>query len=136
MKVGSAASLQKFLASTNNFKNFIKSNKIPEYAREYQFIRGYIQDRIKELNNNYEENWGEINIYKYILNLFGFINNYINYPTKDNLKIVDWYFIDLIMNKDKIIVRGVFYDLGLFIEDEIVVNGLLELESMINEMNE
>ena len=75
---------------------------------------------------------GEINIYKYILNLIGFINNY---PTKDNLKIVDWYFIDLIINKDKIIVRGIFYDLGLFIEDEIVVNGLLELESIINEMN-
>ena len=127
MKVGSATSLKKFLASANNFKNFIKSNKIPEYAREYQFIRGYIQDRIKELNNNYEENWGEINIYKYILNLFGFI--------KDNLKIVDWYFIDLIISKDKIIVRWVFYDLGLYIEDEIVVNGLLELESIINEMN-
>ena len=135
MKVGSTASAKKFLASTYNFKNLIKSNKIPEYAMEYQFIRGYIQDRIKELNNNYEENWGEINIYKYILNLFGFINNYINYPTKDNLKIVDWYFIDLIINKDKIIVRGIFYDLGLFIEDEIVVNGLLELESIINEMN-
>ena len=135
MKVGSAASLKKFLASTYNFKNFIKSNKILEYAREYQFIRGYIQDRIKELNNNYEENWGEIYIYKYILNLFGFINNYINYPTKDNLKIVDWYFIDLIISKDKIIVRGVFYDLGLYIEDKIVVNGLLELESIINEMN-
>ena len=135
MKVGSTASAKKFLASTYNFKNLIKSNKIPEYAMEYQFIRGYIQDRIKELNNNYEENWGEINIYKYILNLFGFINNYINYPTKDNLKIVDWYFIDLIVSKDKIIVRGVFYDLGLYIEDEIVVNGLLELESIINEMN-
>ena len=99
-------------------------------------ISSYIQDRIKELNNNYEENWGEINIYKYILNLFGFINNYINNPSKYNLKIVDWYFIDLIINKDKIIVRGVFYDLGLYIEDNIVVNGLLELESMINEMNE
>ena len=139
MKTGSPTSQKKFLASKYNFIDFIKSNKIPEYAtnykREYQFIRGYIQDRIKELNNNYEENWGEINIYKYILNLFGFINNYINYPTKDNLKIVDWYFIDLIIIKDKIIVRGVFYDLGLYIEDEIVVNGLLELESIINEMN-
>ena len=92
----------------------------------------YIQDRIKELNKSYEENWGEINIF----NLFGFINNYIDYPTKDNLKIVDWYFIDLIINKDKLMVRGVFYDLGLYIEDEIVVNGLLELELMINEMNE
>ena len=96
----------------------------------------YIQDRINKLKNkSYEENWGEINIYKYILNLFGFINNYINYPSKDNLKIVDWYFIDLIINKDKIIVRGIFYDLGLYIEDEIVSNGLLELELMINEMN-
>ena len=98
-------------------------------------LASYIQDRIKELNKSYEENWGEINIYKYILNLFGFINNYINYLTKDNLKIVDWYFIDLIINKDKIIVRGIFYDLGLYIEDEIVSNGLLELELMINEMN-
>ena len=95
----------------------------------------YIQDRIKELNNKYEDNWGEINIYKYVLNLFGFINNYLNYPTKDKLKIVDWYFIDLIINKDRIIVRGVFYDLGLYIEDEFVVNGLLELETIINEIN-
>ena len=39
-------------------------------------LTSYIQDRIKELNNNYEENRGEINIYKYILNLLGFINNY------------------------------------------------------------
>ena len=100
-------------------------------------LTSYIQDRIKELKNkSYEENWGEINIYKYILNLFGFIDNYINYPSKDNLKIVDWYFIDLNINKDKIIVRGIFYDLGLYIKDEIVVNGLLELESKINEMNE
>ena len=98
-------------------------------------LTSYIQDRIKELNNNYEENWGEINIYKYILNLLGFINNYLNNLTKDNLKIVDWYFIDLIINKNKIIVRGLFYELGLFIEDEIVVNGLLELELMIKEMN-
>ena len=95
----------------------------------------YIKNEIKELNNNYEENWGEINIYKYILNLFGFINNYVYLPTKDNLKIVDWYFIDLIINKDKIMVRGVFYDLGLFIEDEYVVDALLELESLINEMD-
>ena len=80
-------------------------------------LTSYIQDRIKELNNNYEENRGEINIYKYILNLLGFINNYWNNLTKDNLKIVDWYFIDLIINKNKIIVRGLFYELGLFIED-------------------
>ena len=61
MKTGSPTSQKKFLASKYNFIDFIKSNKIPEYAtnykREYQFIRGYIQDRIKELNNSYEENW-------------------------------------------------------------------------------
>ena len=114
----------------SEFKRFIKSNKIPEYAREY------IEYRIKELSNNYEENCVEIIIYKYILNLVGFISNYINNPTKDNLKIVDWYFIDLIINKDKIIVRGLFYELGFYIKDEIVSEGLLELESMINKMNE
>ena len=131
----------------NTFVN-LSNNKIPEFARDYKkeylYIRGlnkefkyYIQDKITKLrNNSYEENWGEINIYKYILNLVGFINNYINNPSKDNLKIVDWYFIDLIINKDKIIVRGVFYELGLYIEDDIVSKGLLELESLINEMNE
>ena len=61
MKVGSAASLQKFLASTNNFKNFIKSNKIPEYAkdykREYFFVKGlnlqfeYFNKKLEYLNN-------------------------------------------------------------------------------------
>ena len=75
-------------------------------------------------------------IYEYILNLLNFINNYFVNPTKNNLKIVDWYFIDLIIKKDKIIVRGLFYDLGLFIEDKILIEGLLELESRINEMNE
>ena len=131
----------------NTFVN-LSNNKIPEFARDYKkeylYIRGlnkefkyYIQDKITKLrNNSYEENWGEINIYKYILNLVGFINNYINNPSKDNLKIVDWYFIDLIINKDKIIVRGVFYELGLYIEDDIVSKGLLELESLINEKNE
>ena len=99
-------------------------------------LSSYIQDRIKELNKSYDKNWGEINIYNYILNLIGFINNYINNPHKSNLKVVDWYFIDLIINKDKIIVRGIFYDLGLYIEDKKVSEGLLELESMINEMNE
>ena len=97
----------------------------------------YIQGKIIKLrNNSYEENWGEIIIYEYILNLVGFINNYINNPSKDNLKIVYWYFIDLIINKDKIIVRGAFYELGLFIEDNVVSEALLELESRINEMNE
>ena len=99
-------------------------------------LNSYIKDKIKKLKNkSYEENWGEINIYKYILNLVDFINNYFNNPTKDRLKIIDWYFIDLIINKGKIIIRGIFYDLGLFIEDKILSEGLLELESRINEMN-
>ena len=100
-------------------------------------LNSYIKDKIIKLKNkSYEENWGEINIYKYILNLIDFINNYFNNPTKDRLKIIDWYFIDLIINKGKIIIRGIFYDLGLFIEDKILSEGLLELESRINEMND
>ena len=100
-------------------------------------LNSYIKDKIIKLKNKSdEENWGEINIYKYILNLVDFINNYFNNPTKDRLKIIDWYFIDLIINKDKIIIRGIFYDLGLFIEDKILSEGLLELESRINEMND
>ena len=65
-----------------------------------------------------------------------FIIEYLNNPTEDRLKIVDWYFIDLIINKDKIIVRGFFYELGLFLNDEILSEGILELESRINEMND
>ena len=100
-------------------------------------LNSYIKDKIIKLKNkSYEENWGEIIIYKYILNLVDFINNYFNNPTKDRLKIIDWYFIDLIINKGKIIIRGIFYDLGLFIEDKILSEGLLELESRINEMND
>ena len=87
-------------------------------------------------NKSYEENWGKIIIYEYILNLVNFIINYFNNPTEDRLKIVDWYFIDLIINKDKIIVREAFYEVGLFIEDKILSEGLLELESRINEMND
>ena len=99
-------------------------------------LNSYIKDKIIKLKNkSYEENGGEIIIYKYILNLVDFINNYFNNPTKDRLKIIDWYFIDLIINKGKIIIRGIFYDLGLFIEDKILSEGLLELESRINEMN-
>ena len=67
-----------------------------------------------------------------ILNLVNFIIEYFNNPTEDRLKIVDWYFIDLIINKDKIIVRGFFYELGLFLNDEILIEGILELESRIN----
>ena len=63
------------------------------------------------------------------------IIEYFNNPTEDRLKIVDWYFIDLIINKDKIIVRGFFYELGLFLEDKVLSEGLLELESRINDMD-
>ena len=135
------------LGTSSNYQNCIKStNKIPEYAREYkreyQFIIGinkefveYIKDTIIRLKKSQEENWGEILIYEYVLNLVNFINEYFNNPTEYLLKIVDWYFIDLIINKDKIIVRGAFYELGLFIEDKVVCEGLLELESRINEIN-
>ena len=142
------------LEHTSNYQNFIKNNNIiPDYAsdykNEYLFIRGidnltltgnlkiYIEDTIMRLKNkSYKENWGKIIIYEYILNLVNFIINYFNNPPEDRLKIVDWYFIDLIINKDKIIIRGMFYELGLFIEDKILSEGLLELESRINEMND
>ena len=142
------------LGQTSNYQNFIENNNIiPDYASEYKneylFIIGidnltltgnlkiYIEDTIMRLKNkSYEENWGKIIIYEYILNLVNFIINYFNNPTEDRLKIVDWYFIDLIINKDKIIVRGAFYEVGLFIEDKILSEGLLELESRINEMND
>ena len=100
-------------------------------------LKKYIEDTIMILkNNSHEENWGKIIIYEMILNLVNFIIEYFNNPTEDRLKIVDWYFIDLIINKDKIIVRGFFYELGLFIEDKLLSEGLLELESRINEMND
>ena len=142
------------LVQTSNFQNCIKNtNKIPEYARNYKnewlFIRGidnltlaenfkiYIEDTIMRLKNkSYEEKWGKIIIYEMILNLVNFIIEYFNNPTEDRLKIVDWYFIDLIINKDKIIVRVFFYELGLFLEDKVLSEGLLELESKINEMND
>ena len=129
------------LAKTSNYQNCIKrTNIIPDYARDYKneylFVRVYIKDTIIKLKNkSYEENWGKIIIYEMILNLVNFIIEYFNNPTEDRLKIVDWYFIDLIINKDKIIVRGFFYELGLFLEDKVVSEGLLELESRINEMN-
>ena len=139
------------LAHFSNYQNFIKNNNIiPDYAidykNEYLFIRGidktcenlkiYIEDTIMRLKNkSYVDNWGKIIIYELILNLVNFIIEYFNNPTEYNLKIVDWYFIDLIINKDKIIVRGFFYELGLFLEDKVLSEGLLELESKINEMN-
>ena len=137
-----------------NYQKFIKkTNIIPDYAREYRneylFIRGidnltlegnfkiYIEDTIMRLKNkSYEEKWGKIIIYETILNLVNFIIEYFNNPAEDRLKIVDWYFIDLIINKDKIIVRGFFNELGLFLEDKVLSEGLLELESRINEIND
>ena len=95
----------------------------------------YIKDTIIRFKKSYEENWGEILIYEYVLKLVNFINEYFNNPSDYLLKIVDWYFIDLIIYKDKIFVRGAFYELGLFIEDKVVSEGLLELESRINDLN-
>ena len=118
-------------------------------GNEYLFIRGidnlklalnlkiYIEEVIMGLkiqSNN--DNWGEIIIYEMILSLVNHIIEYFNNPTEYRLKIVDWYFVDLIINKDKIIVRGLFYELGLFLNDKILIEGILELESRINEMND
>ena len=92
--------------------------------------------RLKIQSNLHEENWGKIIIYEMILSLVNNIIRYFNNPTEDRLKIVDWYCIDLIINKDKIIVRGFLYELGLFLNDEILIEGILELELRINEMND
>ena len=129
----------------SNYQNFIKNNIIPNYASYYKNdnlklsgnLKIYIEDNIMRLKKkSHSKNWDKIIIYEYILNLVNFIINYFNNPTKDRLKIIDWFFIDLIINKGKIIIRGIFYDLGLFIEDKILSEGLLELESRINEMND
>ena len=147
------------LSNTSNIQNSLKNtNKIPDYARDYRneylFIRGidnltlagnlkiYTEEAIMRLRTQskppprHEENWGKIIIYEMILSLVNNIIKYFNNPTDDRLKIVDWYFIDLIINKDKIIVWGFFYELGLFLNDEILIEGILELESRINEMND
>ena len=61
------------------------NNKIPEYAREYMIIKGlynYIQ--IKIINKSFEE----IIIYNYILNLLGFISNYIDNATEKILRLL------------------------------------------------
>ena len=113
------------LARTSNISG--NALKIPDYAKDYKseylFIRGidkylilarnlekYIEEVIMRLKmqNNHEENWGKIIIYEMILSLVNNIIEYFNNPTEDRLKIVDWYFIDLIINKDKIIVRVFF----------------------------
>ena len=141
----------------HNCNATLSKSKIPDYARDYRneylFIRGidnltlagnlkiYIEVvimRLKMQSNSpsHEENWGKIIIYEMILSLVNNIIKYFNNPTEDRLKIVDWYFVDLIINKDKIIVRGFFYELSLFLNDGILIEGILELESRINEMND
>ena len=109
--------------SENTLKQGKSKSKIPDYARDYRneylFIRGinelilattlkkYIEDTIMRVKNKaHEEIWGKIIIYEMILNLVNFIIEYFNNATEDRLKIVDWYFIDIIINKDKMIVRG------------------------------
>ena len=139
--------------SENTLKQGKSKSKIQHYARDYRneylFIRGideiilarnlkiYIEEVIIRLKmqNNHEENWGKIIIYEMILSLVNNIIKYFTNPTEDRLKIVDWYFIDIIINKDKIIVRVFFYELGLFLNDEILIEGILELESRINDMD-
>ena len=122
--------------SDHNCNATLSKSKIPDYARDYRneylFIRGidnltlagnlkiYIEVvimRLKMQSNSpsHEENWGKIIIYEMILSLVNYIIKYLNNPTEDNLKIVDWYFIDLIINKDKIIVWGFFMSLVYFL---------------------
>ena len=122
--------------SDHNCNATLSKSKIPDYARDYRneylFIRGidnltlagnlkiYIEVvimRLKMQSNSpsHEENWGKIIIYEMILSLVNYIIKYFNNPTENNLKIVDWYFIDLIINKDKIIVRGFFMSLVYFL---------------------
>ena len=120
-----------------------KNNKIPEYVS--QFRKEW--DRIKDYDNltlsvklkEYIEEVIKMEkniVYDYLLSHLNFINKYFVNPTRNNLNIVDWYFFDLIIKKDKIIFRGLFYELGLFIEDKILTEGFLELESRINEMSQ
>ena len=107
---------------------FIKNKEFQDDNIKYSLnLREYI-----EAINKMEKNI----ICDYLLSLVSFTIKYFLNPTKDNLKIVDWYFIDLMIKKDKIIIRGMFYDLGLFIEDKVLVEGILELETRINEMDD
>ena len=116
---------------TNGFQGlhpFITNKEFQDDNIKYSLnLREYI-----EAINKMEKNI----ICEYLLSLVSFTIKYFLNPTKDNLKIVDWYFIDLMIKKDKIIIRGLFYDLGLFIEDKVLVEGILELETRINEMND
>ena len=143
MEMGSLAHSSFISGSTQ------KHSKIPEYAKDFKkewlYIRGINKEcggdditylvRLKEYIEGINKMEKNI-ICDYLLCLVSFAIKYFLNPTKDNLKIVDWYFIDLMIKKDKIIVRGMFYDLGLFIEDQVLVEGILELESRINEMDD
>ena len=112
----------------NGSQLFIKNKEFQNDNIKYSLnLREYIEG-IKKMEKNI--------ICDYLLNLVSFTIKYFLNPTKDNLKIVDWYFIDLMIKKDKIIISGVIYDLGLFIEDKVIVEGILELEEKINEMND
>ena len=73
------------VGTSSIYQNFIKQNKIPEYAMENMIIKklyNYIQ--IKIINKSFEE----IIIYNYILNLLGFISNYIDNATEKILRLL------------------------------------------------
>ena len=120
------------LTTTSNISK--SKSKIPDYARDYRneylFIRGidnltlagnlkiYIEEAIMKLKIQkvvHDDNWGKIIIYEMILSLVNHIIEYFKNPTEYRLKIVDWYFIDLIINKNKIIVWGFFMSLVYFL---------------------
>ena len=129
----------------NGFEHFItdeeyKSLSIEQFRKKWPIIKDYDYDinfsvKLKEYIEDIIKMEKNI-ICDYLICLVSFAIKYFLNPTKDNLKIVDWYFIDLMIKKDKIIIRGMFYDLGLFIEDKVLVEGILELETRINEMND
>ena len=118
--------------SNNNFSEYVS-----QFRKEWPIIKDYdnlkLSIKIKEYIECLIKTDKNI-VYDYLLSLVNFINKYFVNPSKGNLKIVDWYFIDLIIKKDKIFVRGLFYELGLFIEDNILTECFLELESRINEI--
>ena len=148
----------------SSINNNPHKSHIPEYAQQYKkewlYIRGInSNNNFTEYVSQFRKEWLTIKdydnlsltikikeyiecliytdkniVYDYLLSLVNFINKYFVNPSKCNLKIVDWYFIDLIINKDRIMIRGIFYELGLFIEDNVLTECFLELESRINEI--
>ena len=94
---------------TSYFKDF--KNKCIDNLTLAKNVKIYIEEvimRLKTQNKLINENWGKIIIYEMILCLINNIIKYFINSNEDNLKIVDWYFIDLIINKNKIVVRGFF----------------------------